>query len=79
LLSVNVLSNSISADFSFYFCVYSVLSQLSRIVRNNGESHKTSVSNSGQKLKTRVSCSWEKKPGKICFFSGFWNECGFER
>jgi len=22
LLSVNVLSNSISADFSFYYCVY---------------------------------------------------------
>ena len=40
LLSVNVLSNSISADFSFCYCVYSVLSQLSRIVPNNGDSHK---------------------------------------
>jgi len=43
LLSVNVLSNSISADFSFYCCVYSVLSQLSRIVPNNGDSHKSSM------------------------------------
>jgi len=34
LLSVNVLSNSISADFSFYYRVHSVLSQLSRIVPN---------------------------------------------
>jgi len=37
LLLVNVLSNSISADVSFYYCVYSVLSQLSRIVPNNGD------------------------------------------
>jgi len=43
LLSVNVLSNSISADFSFYYCVYSVLSQLSRIAPNNGDSHKCSM------------------------------------
>jgi len=43
LLSVNVLSNLISADFSFYYCVYSVLSQLSRLTANNGDSHKTSV------------------------------------
>jgi len=42
LLLVNVLSNSISADFSFYYCVCSVLSQLSRIVPNNGDSHKSS-------------------------------------
>jgi len=34
LLSVNVLSNLISADFTFYNCVYSVLSQLSRIIPN---------------------------------------------
>jgi len=43
LLSVNVVSNSISADFSFYYCVYSVLSQLSRIVGNIGNSHKSSM------------------------------------
>jgi len=43
LLSVNVLSNSISADFSFYYCVYSVSSQLTRIVPNNGDSHKSSM------------------------------------
>jgi len=43
LLSVNVLSNSISAHFSFYYCVYSVLSQLSRIVPDNGDSHKSSM------------------------------------
>jgi len=43
LLSVNVLSSSISADFSFYCCVYSVLSQLSRTVPNNGDSHKRSM------------------------------------
>jgi len=43
VLSVNVLSNSISADFSFYYCVYSVLSHLSRIVANNGDSHKSSM------------------------------------
>jgi len=34
LLSVNVSSNSISADFSFYYSVYSVISQLSRTVPN---------------------------------------------
>jgi len=43
LLSVNVLSNPISADFSFYYCVYSGLSQLSRIAPNNGDSHKSSM------------------------------------
>jgi len=43
LLSVNVLSNSISTDFSFYNCVYSVLTQLSRIIANNGDSHKSSM------------------------------------
>jgi len=36
-------SNSISAAFSFCYCVYSVLSQLSRIVPNNGYSHKSSM------------------------------------
>jgi len=39
----NVLSNLISADFSFHNCVYSVLSQLSRIIANNGDSHKSSM------------------------------------
>jgi len=43
LLSVNILNNSISADFPFYCCVYSVLRQLSRIVPNNGDSHKGSM------------------------------------
>ena len=43
LLSVNVLSNSVSADLSFYYCVYSVLSQLSSIVRSNGDSHESSM------------------------------------
>jgi len=43
LLSVNVLSNLISADFSFYYCVYSALNQLSRTVPNNGDSHKSSI------------------------------------
>jgi len=43
LLSVNVLSNSISAGFSFYYCIYSVLSQLSRTISNNGDSHKISL------------------------------------
>jgi len=43
LLSVNVSSNLISADFSVN-CVYSVLSQLSRIVPNNGDSHKRGMS-----------------------------------
>jgi len=42
LSSVNVLSNSISADFSFYYCVCSVLSQLSSTVPINGDSHKSS-------------------------------------
>jgi len=40
---LTLLSNSISADFSFYYCVYSVLSQLSRIVRNSGDSHQCSM------------------------------------
>ena len=40
---VNVWSNAIYADFSFYYCVYSVLSHLSRIVPNNGDSHKSSM------------------------------------
>jgi len=40
LLSVNVSSISISADFSFY---YRVLSQLSRIVPNYGDSHKSNL------------------------------------
>jgi len=40
---LNVLSNSISADFSVYYCVYSVLNQLSRTVPNNGDSHKSSM------------------------------------
>jgi len=39
----NVLSNLISADCSFYNCAYSVLSQLSRIISNNGGSHKSSI------------------------------------
>jgi len=43
LLSVKVLRNSISADFCFDYCDYSVLSQLSRIVPNNGDSHKSSM------------------------------------
>jgi len=38
-----LLGNSVSADFSFYYCVCSVLSQLSRIVRNNGDAHKSSM------------------------------------
>jgi len=42
LLSINV-NNSISADFSLYYCGYSVLSQLSRTVPNNGDSHKSSI------------------------------------
>jgi len=40
-LSVNLFSNSISTDFSFSYCVYSALSQLSRIVPHNGDSHKS--------------------------------------
>jgi len=43
LLSINVSSNLISVDFSFYICVYSVLSQLSRIIANNDDSYKTAV------------------------------------
>ena len=42
LLSVNVLSISISADFSFYYCIYFLLSYLTRIVPNNGDSPKSS-------------------------------------
>jgi len=43
LLSVNVFSKSISADFSFYYSFYSVVSQLSTFVPNNGYSHKSSL------------------------------------
>jgi len=43
LLSVNFVSNSISANFSLYYYVYSVSSQLSRIVPNIGDSHKSSM------------------------------------
>jgi len=43
LLSVNVLSNSITVDFSFYHGVYSDSSQLSRIAPNNGDSHRRSM------------------------------------
>jgi len=42
LLSINV-GNSISAHVSFYYCVYSVFSQLSRIVPNKGDSNKSSM------------------------------------
>jgi len=51
LLSVNVLSNSICADFSFCYFVYSVSLQLSRIVLNNGDSHK---SNTYQNVQTCI-------------------------
>jgi len=43
LSSVNVLSNSVPVDFSFYYCVHSVLSRLSRIAPNNSDSYKSSM------------------------------------
>jgi len=46
--SVNVLSNSTSADITFYYCVYSVLSHSSRIVRNSSDSHKSSMHQNAQ-------------------------------
>jgi len=57
LLSVNVLSNSISADFSFYYCVYFVLNQLSRTVPNGGDSHKSSMYQNVQTCVLEVNCS----------------------
>jgi len=43
LLSVNVFKYLDICHLSVYHCVYSVLSQLSRIVANNGDSHKRGI------------------------------------
>jgi len=44
LLSVNVLTKYLDiCHFSVYHCVYSVLSQLSIIVPNNVDSHKSNT------------------------------------
>jgi len=60
LLSVNVLSNSISANFFLslhLFCCKSVIRQLSRIVPNNGDSHKSSMYQNVQTCILQVNCT----------------------